>query len=186
MGYEISLISGYVFKSGTPLKDYSIKLTELKDAAQVAGDPVSRNVNKSLLNNLYGKFASSYYQTSTVIVPLDEVCKLEKMFEIVSMTHTDSNLVFVTYYNKPLPNIDRSTVPSQHIDDAFKAYTQATMDKSTNIAIASAISSEGRVMLYKLMMEVQARGGVHCYSDTDSIYAYMPESPFNKPFGPFI
>jgi hypothetical protein len=177
-------MEGYVFKSRKPLSNYSQTLTTIKDEAALKGDAVSRNTAKLLLNTLYGKFARTYYDSTTAIVTKDHLSDLERIYEIHSITHLEGGIIMVNYNNKPLENI--KDVPKDHIKQAYNQYNIATMDKNTNIAISATITSHGRIILYKLYEEVLARGGVMCYSDTDSVYASLPESPFNKPFGPFI
>ena len=61
-----------------------------------------------------------------------------------------------------------------------------TLDsKNTNMGIAAAITSHGRIILYRLFLEVQKMGGTILYCDTDRVFAALPDSPFGKPFGPF-
>lgn len=182
-GYAILPLEGYVFKTGHPLANYSKTLTSIKDQASIRGDAVTRNTAKLLLNTLYGKFARRYYQSSTSIVTEDQLQEIEQLYEVQSITHLDNGMIMVNYNNKPIAN---SPLPKDVVDRAFKNYNISTIDKNTNMAIAATITSHGRIILYNLYEEVIERGGKICYSDTDSVYAYLPESPFNKPFGPFI
>jgi DNA polymerase elongation subunit (family B) len=157
----------------------------MKNTAQSKGDIVTRNMAKLLLNSLYGKFASNYYDTSTIICKLDEVSDIEKLYDIISITETDSNIVFLTYNTKPV-NGKMNNIPDELIRKANHIHTMATEDKNTNIALAATITSHARIILYNLFLEVEKMGGTMIYTDTDSIFASLPESPFNKPFGQFI
>jgi DNA polymerase elongation subunit (family B) len=79
-----------------------------------------------------------------------------------------------------------NNIPDELIRKANHIHTMATEDKNTNIALAATITSHARIILYNLFLEVEKMGGTMIYTDTDSIFASLPESPFNKPFGQFI
>jgi exonuclease III len=56
------------------------------------------------------------------------------------------------------------------VSKGFRSAYAAVMNKNTNIAVASAITSYGRLMLYNLFCEVLNRGGKVMYCDTDSVF----------------
>lgn len=183
MGYIIKPLEAWIFKAGTPLKSYSETLTNLKDLAGKEGNKTLRTVMKLLTNSLYGKFASKYFLTTTEFVKSDDVSVVNSLYKINSITKVDSDYIIVNHDVKPLLN---STIEDKDIlNGAYDRASKALADKDLNIAIAATVTAYGRVQLYSLMQEVQERGGKVCYTDTDSVFAWMPESPINKPFGPY-
>jgi len=137
---------------------------------------------KLLINSLYGKFASKYFLSTTEIIKSDNLSTLNELFKVNSITKIDSNYIIVNHDVKPI--LDRSA----HKDLKTKAYinaSKALAAKDLNVAVAAAITAYGRVQLFDLMMEIEGRGGNICYTDTDSVFCTLPESPFNKPFGPY-
>lgn len=142
-----------------------------------------RTIAKLFLNSLYGKFASNYFvNTSKVVFDAETLSVLEKLYKINSIIDIDVDIKVVNY--NVSPNSD-AKVDKDTLRHAFKASQKQLLDKSTNIPLAAAITAHARIVLYNLYLEVQRKGGIVCYSDTDSVFAYMPESPFGKPFGPF-
>jgi len=137
---------------------------------------------KLLTNSLYGKFASKYFITSTQVIKSDDLNMINELYKVNSLTKVDSNYIIVNHDVKPLLNtkVDKDTV-----NNAFLKCRKALADKDLNIPIAATVTALGRIQLYKLMQEVVQRGGKVCYTDTDSVFACMPESPIGKPFGPY-
>lgn len=163
----------------------SESLTKVKDDAAKAGNIALRTTAKLLINSAYGRFGSTFYENSSSIVTLKELTYLETIYEVDNITHLENDFVIVNYKNMPKKDL-KGKVDDTTIQSAWKNYTKIHSNKNTNLALASAITAEGRVMLYNLFMEVNKRGGTMIYCDTDSVFAHLPESPFNKPFGPFI
>ena len=181
-GYQIKFIEGWVFNAGTPLASYSETLSQLKDKAGLEGNKTLRTVMKLLINSLYGKFASKYFLSTTEIIKRDNLNTVNELFKVNSITKIDSNFMIVNHDIKPI------VTRIAHKDLKEKAYNNAAKalaDKDLNVAVAAAITAYGRVQLLELMIEVEGRGGNICYTDTDSVFCTLPESPFNKPFGPY-
>jgi len=168
-GYTIKLIEGYIFKTGTPLKAYSESFTSIKNTAEMKGDKPTRTIAKLFLNSLYGKFASSYFvNASQVVFDSETLSILEKLYKINSIMDVDMDIKVVNYNVEPdqAAKVDKDTL--RH---AFKNSQKALQDKATNIPLAAAITAHARIVLYRLYMEVENRGGIVCYSDTDSVFA---------------
>jgi DNA polymerase elongation subunit (family B) len=172
---------------GLPLAEYAAKITQLKDKAGQEGNTTLRTVMKLLTNSLYGKFASKYFMSTTEIVTDNNFAEMINMYKFNSVTQINDVLKLVNYDITPDPTIIKdSRVPKDVLNQAFRKANATIIDADLNIAIAAAVTAYGRVTLYELMQEIQARGGEMCYTDTDSIYATLPEAPFGKPFGPYI
>ena len=186
IGYTLTFIEGYVFKSGNPLKAYSELFTRIKDKSEQMGDKPTRTIAKLFLNSLYGKFASHYFTDTSMVVYNDEDIKIiARLFDINSVIDLDKDMKIVNFKL----NVVKSQNVSVDKDTLKRAYNkcdQILKDKNVNMGIAAAITAHGRIMLYNLYLEVEKIGGVLMYSDTDSVFAWLPEAPFGKPFGPFI
>jgi DNA polymerase elongation subunit (family B) len=184
IGYTISLMEGYVFKGGFPLKTYSQDLTLMKNTAAASGNMVQRNVAKLMLNSLYGKFGAKYHNNSTAIVDAEGLKNLETLYTINSITEIDAGISIVRYDNKPL-HIAANHTSREMFDNASKLCLIAREGKMTNMAVAAAITSHARVLLYNIFLEVELKGGKVLYCDTDSVFATFPEAPFGTMFGKF-
>jgi DNA polymerase elongation subunit (family B) len=137
---------------------------------------------KLLTNSLYGKLASKYFTRATVVIKNDDFATINEMYKLNAVTQLDTKHIILNYNVKPIPN---NTVDKDLMKKAFLRANEAISDKDLNIAVAATVTAQGRVQLYQLMKEVVARGGVVCYTDTDSVFCTLPEEPFNKPFGPY-
>ena len=182
-GYVVRIVRGYVFKTAPVLADYSTKITSIKDKATLSKDLASRNVAKLLLNSLYGKFASNYHDVHTAIVDRSGFDKLAILHEISNITELEDGLTMVSYKTRVKEGVSPDT---QGYSQSLKNFQVTNIRTQTNVAMASAITRLGRVMLYGLIDEVVINKGVLCYVDTDSIFAWFPENPEEKKFGPFI
>ena len=170
IGYTITPIEGYLFKTGTPLKSYSETMTNLKNQATKDNNITLRTVAKLLINSLYGKFASKYFLNTTEIITNQELDIAHDLFKVNSVTHVDDNYSIVNRRVKPTTK-DHRNIRKDLVNEHFKRANKAISDKDLNMAVAAAITSYGRLDLYNLIQEVQARGGVVCYTDTDRIFA---------------
>jgi DNA polymerase elongation subunit (family B) len=170
MGYQLTPIEGVLFKTGNPLKLYSETITALKNKASREDNVTLRTVAKLLINSLYGKFASKYFLNTTEVVTNEELRIAHELFKVNSVTHVDDNYSIINRGIKPLTK-EYLNVRKDLVNDHFKRANSAISDKDLNMALAAAITSYGRLELYNLIQEVQSRGGIVCYTDTDRIFA---------------
>ena len=63
------------------------------------------------------------------------------------------------------------------------AYKKRYSYGESNVAVAAAITSLGRIHLYNDMLAVSQHGGRVAYCDTDSIFAEFEDSPLGKKHG---
>lgn len=181
-GYEITLNTGYIFKTTTSLKRYSMTMTDLKNKASEKGDIVMRAMAKLLSNSLYGKFAASYHDTASLFINGKELTALEKSFEINSRTEISNDMYMVNYNTKPL---SKKEVSNSLVKDLVKQFSKQSIPTDINVAISATITSYGRIILYRLLIDVIAKGGKVCYTDTDRVFASFEEAPFGKVFREF-
>jgi len=170
IGYTIIPIEGYLFKTGFPLKKYSETITEIKNKAAVENNTTIRTTAKLLINSLYGKLASKYFLQTTEILDDQNLEIALDMFKVHRVTNLDENASINSHDIKPL-NKPRLKINKDLIQEHFKRASNSLNDKDLNIAVASAITSYGRLDLYNLIQEVCNRGGIICYTDTDRIFA---------------
>lgn len=165
----MQIVDGYVFKTGNPLKKYSDSFTAIKNNAEASKDTTTRTIAKLFLNSLYGKFASNYfYNTSEVVMDAETMAVIDNLHKINSIMDVDLDIKVVNY------NIivkEGATTDKDTLRHAFKKTQKGLYDKNTNIAVAAAITSHARILLYNLYMEIEKMGGIMCYSDTDSVFA---------------
>ena len=160
-------------------------MTAIKDAAGARGDIPTRTTAKLMINSVYGKFASKYFLSITELVDSTMLETLQNTFDIESVCEITDNIFLATRRLEVSRNADKRAEPDFLKRSYNKAHTTIT-DKNTNVALAAAITSRARLVMLNLFEEVGKMGGVILYTDTDSVYASLPTSPFGKPFGPFI
>ena len=154
----------------------------MKDAADVKGDMALRTTSKLMVNAGYGKFGASYKFRTADVTDISGLSKIMDMYKVHSVIDINNNIKVA--YRDVMPKDDVKA--AKHLRDiAFKKAQQALQGNTTNVAIARAITSHGRIVLYKLMQEIMDRGGKMLYTDTDRVFAQLPTNPFGKPFGPF-
>ena len=183
IGYTVKLNTAFLFLTNNILKRYSSTITTIKNEARETGDTVTRAIAKLLRNSLYGKFAASYHDNTSKIVSDDELAFYERNYEINASYNIDNNHWLITYNTKPL-NPSRLIEP--HIQEVKNKLNVFEAPKPVNIAIRSAITSYGRIILYKLWIDVINQGGTLLYSDTDSVFAAFDEAPYGKTFNGFV
>jgi DNA polymerase type B, organellar and viral len=167
-GYEILVIKGYDFnKIEGAFTNYINELYELKSNTTGA----ERAINKSLLNNLLGRFGMNIIKPITKSVNKDELDFIISTRIVKSFHEITNNDYLITY----IPIIDEQ-ICSEHGLDYIKVLA---MDKNYNIennvfkevsiAISAMVTSYARVFMSKIKLEILKRGGKIYYSDTDSI-----------------
>lgn len=132
---------------------------------------VTRNTAKLCLNRLYGKFASTYHDTETVIMTKDTLDSIQYLKEVLRITHLEEGLSLVTITKKPLTLKRDVKIEKRVIDKAFTKFKLSDSEKLTNMALAATITSHARLVLYNLYQEIDLIGGKLCYRDTDSVFA---------------
>ena len=187
-GYSLVLHEGEVYNVGFPYRAYAANFVAIKDAADKAGDQVTRTLAKLFNNSIYGKSASSYYDKASVMSSNSMVDKYNILFQVYNLTEYGDEHTLVNYNVKPLDTdfTQPEYMAKDFKDRAYKAYYKSQQDLDINMAVASAVASKARLLLLSLMREVESRGGVMIYCDTDSVFAILPQNPINLPFGPFI
>lgn len=170
-GYNIKIIEGYNFDEvPSYFKDYVLDLFELK--AKTTGS--ERIVNKSLLNNLIGRFGLNILKPVSTTVDASKLDYLVSTRTLKSMHEINKNTFLVNY----LPIIDKQ-VCSDHGLDYFKVLNNeknnSNLEKhldifnDVSIIIAAFIASYARVFMLQIMLEIVRLGGKIYYTDTDSI-----------------
>ncbi len=108
-GYKIKVTKGYQFnKSKNVFKSYVEDLSKLKD--QLKGS--KRQVIKSLLNNLLGRFALNYVKAITEIVNKKKLDYILATKVVKTFKEINSDSYVLTY----IPFVDKEICESHNID----------------------------------------------------------------------
>lgn len=180
-GYNIKIIEGYNFDEvPSYFTDYVLDLFNLK--AKTTGS--ERIVNKSLLNNLIGRFGLNILKPISKTVDASKLDYLLSTRTLNSMHEINKNTFLVNY----LPIIDKK-VCSDHGLDYFKVLNNeknnSNLEKhldvfnDVSIIIAAIITSYARVFMLQIMLDIVRLGGKIYYTDTDSIVTDMPLERLN-------
>lgn len=138
---DVDVQDSYLSKYGKPFQNYGESLYEMKQSIDSHENPGKYKVVKLLLNSFYGKFGMDREQ--------GQIQKLEpeEMKETAYRPVSDGNM----------ESLGIVEIPDQAESDYILP------------RIASAITSEARIMIHKWFMRTKDRGGRIWYCDTDSI-----------------
>lgn len=170
-GYDIKILKGYKFEKTYGVFDkYIDEIYRLKSNTS---DPVERQMAKSLLNNLLGRFGMNIDKSITELVDDERFNELTQCKQIKSVKHI-GNRKLVTYGSK----ISLSICESQDVDftrtfsNEIKRYKNEGFDEErlhdVSIAISSAVTSYSRIYMSKIKLDILKTGSIY-YTDTDSI-----------------
>jgi hypothetical protein len=146
LDYEFEPINGIVFEKGIVLKDCMEQLFIKKAEAKAAGKPGLAQSWKIIINSLYGVWGLKVLAREGI--------------EIARPEYSNWAIDMVTEKLMDLEKIGKYVVTRRLKDLEVK---------DCNVALAAAVTSEARMKLYRLMMDIQDRGGEIYYCDTDSI-----------------
>lgn len=184
-GYEIKVIKGYNFnKVENIFTDYVLDLYNIKKESTGS----IKNVSKSLLNNVIGRFGLNIFKPLTKIVNEKErdyitATRLVKSHKVIT-----NNQFLITY----LPGLNKEICFEHGINptDFFNKeqedlvtlkYGQVNLKSGSNteylatfkdvsIAISAMVNSYARIFMHKIKLDIINAGGIIYYSDTDSIF----------------
>lgn len=175
-GYSIKIIEGYAFDEvPSYFKDYVLDLFELK--AKSTGS--ARIVNKSLLNNLLGRFGLNIFKPVSETVDASKLDYLLCTRKINNKIEINKNTYLVNYQ----PIIDYQTCCDHGLDylkvvhsERNKSNLEKHLDlfQDVSIFISALIASYARVFMLQIMLDIERIGGKIYYTDTDSLVTDMP------------
>lgn len=169
-GYIIKVTKGYQFsKSENVFKSYVEDLSKKKD--ELKGS--QRQVIKSLLNNLLGRFALNFIKPITKTVDKKELDKILSTKIVKTLKEINSNSFIINY----IPVVDKE-ICEQHNLDYHKVILNESKRKfieninvfqDTSIAISAFTTAYARIYMHQIKLDILGAGGSLYYSDTDSI-----------------
>ena len=129
-----------------------------------------KNLAKSLLNNLIGRFGMDISKPITELVDSKTFNEISLTRKITTWKEITDNSVLVTY----IPEIDESICDSFNIDyiKAIQSLEESKKNSTfegVSIPIAAATTAYGRIHITKIKNKILKMGGNIYYSDTDSI-----------------
>jgi hypothetical protein len=168
--YEINIIKGYNFnRVSNVFSKYVKDLYKLK--LEIIG--AERAINKSLLNNLLGRFGMNIIKPKTETVSQDKLDFILSTREIKSFHEITKNDYLVTY----IPVINKD-ICNEHGIDYIKVLTsEKNIDieknkdifRDVSIAISAMVTSYARIFMNNIKLQILNNNGNLYYSDTDSI-----------------
>ena len=178
-GYDINVIRGYKFDK--TLNVFDKYISEFYNLKSSTSDKVERQMAKSLLNNLLGRFGLNIDKSITELVSVDRLNELTQYKQIKSVKHI-GNLRLVTHGS----NVSLNICDSHDVDfhktfnndiklNKNKAFSEERLH-DVSIAISSAITSYSRIYMTKLKLEILKKGSIY-YTDTDSIVTDVELEP---------
>lgn len=163
-GYNVKVYVAYEFSKKKLFVNYVNDLYKYK--SESTND--FKTLIKFLLNGLYGYFGRSLDRNVTEIINIDELSYIGTIYSISNILELDDNYIMITRDITPNKNISTAEY-LKHINKANGIKNNIL----TNVAIASAITSYGRIEMMKYK-----RLETTIYHDTDSIIT-TKELPLN-------
>lgn len=133
----------------------------------------SRQVVKSLLNNLIGRFALNFVKPISKTVNKTELDYLLTTKEIKTFKKVNENNFLITY----IPIINKNICESHNLDyykiilneNKNKITSNIAVFQDVSIVIASFVTAYARVHMHQIKLAILSVDGRIYYSDTDSI-----------------
>ena len=153
-------------------------ITEVYKIKTNPKDNTQKQMAKSILNNLTGRFGIRLEKSVTKVLSYESYRILTTRKAIISEKELGNNKFLVTY----LPMLDLDIISDLGLDIVKIANKQNDEEKQdldvVSVAISAAITAYGRIQISKLKMQVMRMGGNVYYSDTDSLVTdiLLPES----------
>jgi hypothetical protein len=179
------VIRGYNFN-----KVENIFTNYVQDLYQIKKESTGsmKNVSKSLLNNVIGRFGLNIFKPLTKIVNQEERDYISSTRLVKSHKVLTNNQFLITYspgLNKEIcfeHGINPTLLFNKEQEDlATLKYGQAKSKSGSNqeylatfkdvsIAISAMVNSYARIYMHKIKLNILNAGGIIYYSDTDSIF----------------
>lgn len=166
-GYKVRVLNGYYFdKVKDVFKYYIESIYKIKSNPS---NPVQKQIAKSLLNNLLGRFGISLDKPITKIVSENKFNEISLINKITSYKIISEDKILLTY----IPKLDPQTIESYNLDiikvlDKYKDSEIQSLNVSS-VVISAAVNSYARIHMQELKLYILSNGGTLYYSDTDSI-----------------
>lgn len=175
-GYKIKVKYGYTFnRESNVFTDYVRDLYKTKVESV---DKVNRNISKSLLNNLLGRWGMNIAKPQTAIlndITLDYVSKTRILVNTIPICK-DSNLT--TFYPEVSKQIcddfGEDFISALENKLEIKSLTKSQKFTNVNISISAAVNSYARVYMGKIKLDLIRKGYTLYYTDTDSLVIDKP------------
>jgi len=144
--YEYTMLDCIEFESARFMKDFMKSAFDEKQKQTRAGNKGRAQGAKIVANSGYGFWALNLYGKEGACIMHKDEAPLEQMFA------------------------DGQVLDIQKHNDYYVVHKQSDIEsKDVNIAVASAITSLARCLLWELIDDVETEGGKVFYCDTDSI-----------------
>lgn len=169
-GYDIQILEGYGFEEiPSYFTEYVLDLYDLK--TQTIGS--KKLINKSLLNNLLGRFGLNIIKPISKILNKSKLDYLLTNRKINSIQEINSDTFLVNY--NPLVDFDICLTHGVDYTKALIENNNSNIEKNidlfqdVSIIISALVTSYARVYMLKIMKDIINAGGSIYYTDTDSI-----------------
>ena len=176
-GYNIKVLKGFQFERLKDIfKDHILNIYQSKVKSK---NLIEKFIYKLLLNGLYGYLARNPYKDNIKIVNNNTFLNLSRFYNYKNIIHFNKDEVLIKYINNLKNNINKEDLIDYY--DNYIEYNNKFKTVYSNIAIASAITSYGRIFISNFYNENLI------YSDTDSIITNKPlnEKYIGKDIGKF-
>ena len=159
-GYKVNIIKGYEFnRVADVFKSY---ITDVYGTKCTTTDPVERNISKSLLNNLLGRFGLDINRPISNILNKQGFDKILARYPIFNEIPINDEWAIISY----LPTVDPSLCKALGID-IVKLINEYNLKEETSsgfkdvsVAISSAVCAYGRIHITKIKLDILKKGGL--------------------------
>lgn len=175
-GYKINIIKGYNFN-----KEYNVFTNFVNDLYKIKSTTkykVDRNINKSLLNNLLGRFGMNIFKPNTKLVDSEKMSFILSTRSVIGEPKKiTENAYWLTYHTK----VDSKLCEQHNIDYIKVCNLKSKADvekldefKDVSISTTASVTAYARIYMSKIKLHILNKGGNIYYTDTDSIISDIP------------
>jgi len=185
-GYQITVIKGLQFnQQNSPFTEYVNELSTLKNTLK--GSP--RQVVKSLLNNLIGRFGLNFIKPITATVNKKELDRILATKEVKTFKEINEENYLITYnpvVNKAICESHNLDYFKAILDERNKLLNPNTIFQDVSLVTAAFVTSYARVYMQKIKLAILKVGGLIYYSDTDSIVTNLTLKKLEEKLGNYV
>lgn len=170
-GYKIKIYSGYSFSRVCDVfKSYIEKIYTIKSKPK---NPVQKQMAKSLLNNLLGRFGISLDKPVTEIIGINDLKEILTMHKVTSYKPISDDKFLISYNSILDPDVieksNRDIIEILNSKEIKVKAKELKNLKASSVVISAAVNSYARIHMQRLKLDILAKGGKLYYSDTDSL-----------------
>lgn len=175
-GYKINVKYGYNFDKQNNVFTYFV--TDLYKTKAESPDKIQRNISKSILNNLIGRFGMNINKPITSVINDKTLDMLDTTRNILNTIVVSNDRNLTTFE----PNVSKHVcdefgvdyIKALEADISIKGLKKDNTYSNVNVAISAAVNAYARIYMGEIKLDLISKGYTLYYTDTDSLVIDKP------------